>query len=101
MPRLMRCLTADIAVTAPKAEYGRRMGAGAVVDFDEVIIPAQNGKVAFTLGDALAGRENCFEPVYEYADGGPAPAGYAHVDVDSDVDLSNATITPIDSTDQE
>jgi hypothetical protein len=39
------------------------MGAGAVVDFDEVIVPAQGTKPAFTLGDALAGRHDCFEPV--------------------------------------
>ena len=63
MPRLMRCLAADLAVSCERAEYGRRMGAGAVVDFDEVIIPAQGKKPAYTLGDALRGREDCFEAV--------------------------------------
>lgn len=87
MPRLMRCLTADIAVTAPRAEYGRRMGAGAVVDFDEVIVPAQNGQPAFTLGDALAGRESCFEDVSDRAASGAAPHGFSHVDdVDRDTE---------------
>ena len=59
----MRCLADDIAVTAARSEYGRRMGRGVVVDFDEVIAPARNGGQAFTLGDALAGRQDCFEPV--------------------------------------
>lgn len=87
MPRLMRCLTADIAVTAPRAEYGRRMGAGAVVDFDEVIVPAQNGRPAFTLGDALAGRESCFEDASTPAAGDDAPHGFSHNDdVESDTE---------------
>lgn len=63
MPRWMRCLVNDIAVSNARAEYGRRMGAGAIVDFDEIIVPVLGGEPAYTLGDALLGREACFEAV--------------------------------------
>ena len=59
----MRCLVDDISVSASRHEYGRRMGLGAVVDFDEVIAPKTAKAPAFTLGDALAGMHDCFEPV--------------------------------------
>lgn len=63
MAQLMRCLIDDISVVSSRAEYGRRMGLGAVVDFDEVILPAQGDQAAYTLGDALKGRDDCFEAV--------------------------------------
>lgn len=95
MPKLMRCLVEEIAVAAPRAEYGRRMGAGLVVDFDEVIIPAAGEKAAYTLGDALAGRHDCFEELNVTADGGPAPVGFTTPLIDPETDLSHATIAPI------
>jgi hypothetical protein len=57
MARWMRCTVDELSVTARAAEYAQRIGAGKIVDFDEVIAPG------FTLADALGHRaDTCFEP---------------------------------------
>lgn len=62
MPKMMRALV-ETSVSAVRYEFGKQIGVGLVVDFDEVIAPKTKTTPAFTLGDALAGRHDCFEPV--------------------------------------
>jgi hypothetical protein len=51
--RQMRCLTEEIAITGPT--FGLRIGLGQVVDFDQPV------SGTMTIGDAVAGRQDCFE----------------------------------------
>ena len=60
MPKMMRALVETDVSAGP---YGKQIGVGLVVDFDEVIAPKTKTTPAFTLGDALEGRHDCFEPV--------------------------------------
>ena len=62
MAKWMRCVAGDeVSVTATASEYGRRMGFGAIVDFEEVVTPATGDRPAYTLGDALEGVHHLFE----------------------------------------
>lgn len=61
--RRMTCLVSEVAIQGP--DFGRRIGAGAVVDFDEVLTGT------FTIAEAVRGREDCFAPL---ADEAEAPA---------------------------
>ena len=64
--RHMRCLTEEIAIAGQN--FGLRIGLGQVVDFDAPV------SGTMTIGDAVAGRENCFEAVEP-----PAPPPRARV----------------------
>lgn len=57
-------------------------------------VPARLAVKAFTVADAIAGREDCFEDIdaSESAAGGPAPVGFTHTDVPLDTDFTKATL---------
>ena len=52
--RWMRCL-GELAIRGD--DFGRRLGPGALIDFDEQLAPG------YRVAEALKGRETCFEPV--------------------------------------
>lgn len=55
--RMMRCLA--VMEIVKRDGTGLPLQAGMEVDFDRVI----DEKTGYTIGDAVAGRDECFEPV--------------------------------------
>jgi hypothetical protein len=58
--KMMKCLV-DGIVVAPRDGAVEALEAGSSYDFDRVI--TTSGDKPYTLGEALAGREDAFEPV--------------------------------------
>lgn len=56
MPTMKRCLAA-VNVYVRATQTAVELQAGMDVDLDRELAPG------FTLGDAVAGREDCFEPI--------------------------------------
>ena len=64
MPTLMRSrvtMAVHVTLAPPVDERVIRIEPGTVVDFDEIVRPARPGRDAFTLGQAVAHRLDCFE----------------------------------------
>lgn len=73
---LRRCIVPEVVITAPRVEYGRKIGFHEVVDLAAVagqlpVEPKPGEKVDpkakpelrdVTVGELLRGREQCFEP---------------------------------------
>jgi hypothetical protein len=89
MATMKRCL---VPMTLSGRWGSEHLWPGLEVNVERELAPG------FTVADAVVGREECFEDVSITMDGGPTPAGFSHVDVGDDVDLSHATMRPIEPT---
>lgn len=89
MPTMKRCLGQLSVTVNGRTEH---LWPGLEVNVDRELAPG------YTLGHAVAGREDLFEDVEPMAsaDGGPAPAGFVTPLLDPDIDLSAATIHAIE-----
>lgn len=88
LSNMKRCL-AQLSLAGPWGT--EHFWQGLEVNFARELAPG------FTVADAVAGREDCFEDVdapITMALDGPAPDGFTHVDVPADTNFSAATITP-------
>jgi hypothetical protein len=92
MARWFRCTVEELSVSVRAAEYAERIGAGKLVDFDRVILPATATAPALTFAHALGHRaETCFEPADV-----PAAAAFDGLPLDDDTndDHADSPATP-------
>lgn len=89
MPLWMRCVVDELSVTVRAAEYAERIGAGKIVDFAQVLLPASADTPALTLEGAL-GRHAAagFEPVTDQR----VATKYAGLPADDDLDTDSPAI---------
>lgn len=89
--RMMRCI-AGLSVTIVGTDVTEHFWPGLEVNFDRELKPATEHKPAYTLAEAVAGRENCFEEAGA-GDESPAPIIDSVDPADSDVRLPTGHLT--------